>query len=53
MHSKEYETARKEFVNCILMSIFGLGVPLVIAFTEWKPIMRSELAKEKQGKLAA
>ena len=48
MHSKEYLEARKEFVNCLWMTIFGCGVPLVLAFKEWRPIMKSELAKEKQ-----
>ena len=48
MHSKEYEEARKEFRNCLLMSIVGLGVPVAIAFHEWKPIMKAELRKEKE-----
>lgn len=39
--------ARKEFWNCLWMSLIGLGVPLVLAFTEWRPIMRAELAREK------
>ena len=47
MHSKEYEEARKEFRNCLWMSIIGCGVPLILAFTEWRPIMRAELKKEK------
>ncbi|MEA4912054.1 MAG: hypothetical protein VB092_05495 [Oscillospiraceae bacterium] len=47
MHSKEYEAARKEFINCILMSPIGLGVPLILAFTEWLPRMKAELKKEK------
>ena len=46
MHSEAYMAARKEFINCICMSIFGIGVPLVIAFKEWLPIMRAEKKKE-------
>jgi hypothetical protein len=38
--------AKKEFINCLCMSIIGVGVPLVIAFTEWLPIMREEKRKE-------
>ena len=48
-HSEAYEEAHKEFVNCLAMSIIGCGVPLVIAFREWLPIMREELNKEKTG----
>ena len=46
-HSKAYEDAHKEFLNCLAMSLIGLGVPLILAFTEWRPIMREELRKEK------
>ena len=49
MPSKEYLEARKEFINCLCMSIFGIGVPIVIALTEWLPIMRAEKQKEKQA----
>ena len=35
MESKEYLEAKKEFWNCIAMTIFGLGVPLYNAFREW------------------
>jgi len=45
MYSKEYLEARKEFINCLFMTVFGLGVPLVLAFTEWLPIMREEKKK--------
>ena len=48
MHSQAYEEARKEFRNCLWMSLIGLGVPVVIAFKEWLPIMREELRKEKE-----
>ncbi len=48
MHSEAYIEARKEFINCLLMSIIGLGVPIFIAFSEWYPIMRREKRKEKQ-----
>lgn len=50
MHSEAYLAAKKEFINCLFMTIFGIGVPLVIAFTEWLPIMRAERKKElEQG----
>ena len=42
MYSKRYETAKKEFKNCLWMSIVGLGVPVYYAFHEWLPIMRRE-----------
>ena len=45
MYSKEYEAAKKEFNNCLRMSIIGLGVPVYNAFHEWWPIMKRE--KEK------
>ncbi len=45
MYSKEYEAAKKEFVNCLLMSVVGMGVPIYNAFHEWLPIMKRE--KEK------
>ena len=45
MESKEYLEAKKEFWNCIAMTIFGLGVPLYNAFREWLPIMRAEKKK--------
>jgi len=48
MHSKAYLEARKEFINCLCMSLFGLGVPIVLAFTEWLPIMRAEKKKEME-----
>ena len=34
MYSKEYEEAKKEFINCLVMGWIGLGVPYVIAFKE-------------------
>ncbi|MDD3336036.1 MAG: hypothetical protein PHI98_11040 [Eubacteriales bacterium] len=45
-HSEAYRAARKEFINCWAMAIVGLGVPLVIAYREWLPIMREELKRE-------
>lgn len=48
MHSAAYLEARKEFVNCIVMSPIGFFVPLVIAFREWSPIMKAELRKERE-----
>ena len=47
MHSQEYLEARKEFINCLVMSVICLGVPIVLAFTEWLPVMRSEKRKER------
>lgn len=49
MHSPAYMEAKKEFINCLCMSIFGLGVPIVIAFKEWWPIMKEEKRKEQQA----
>ena len=46
MESKEYLEAKKEFWNCIIMTPICLGVSLILAFTEWKPIMDAELRKE-------
>lgn len=48
MHSKEYLEARKEFINCIVMSPICLFVSLPIAFTEWLPIMNREKQKAAQ-----
>lgn len=48
MPTKEYLEARKEFINCLCMSIFGIGIPIVIALTEWLPIMRAEKAKAQK-----
>lgn len=45
MHTQAYLEARKEFINCLCMSIFGIGVPIVIAFKEWWPIMKAEKNK--------
>lgn len=42
--SEAYKNARKEFINCLCLSIMGLGVPVVIAFKEWWPIMKAEKA---------
>ena len=47
MHSEAYQEARKEVWNCVFMSVFGIGIPLYLAFTEWRPIMLAELAKEQ------
>ena len=49
MYSEEYEKAKKEFVNCLCMSIFGLG-PIAIAFREWWPIMQREKKKALEAK---
>ena len=45
MYSEEYRQARKEFVNCLCMGIIGLGVPFVLAFREWWPVMQREKRK--------
>ena len=45
MYSKEYEKAKKEFINCLCMSVIGLGVPVVLAFRVWRPIMKQEKQK--------
>ena len=45
MYSEEYERARKEFINCLWMGVIGLGIPFVLAFKEWKPIMDREKRK--------
>lgn len=50
MYSEEYEKARKEFVNCLWMSIIGMGVPIYNAFHEWLPIMRREKARALAAK---
>ena len=50
MYSEEYEKAKKEFVNCLCMSIFGLGIPIAIAFREWWPIMQREKKKALEAK---
>lgn len=48
MYSKEYYAAKKEFINCLFMCIFGLGIPIVIALKEWLPVMRAEKRKALQ-----
>lgn len=45
MYSKEYEDAKKEFINCLVMGWIGLGIPYVIAFKEWWPVMKREKKK--------
>jgi len=47
MHSEAYMKAKKEFWNCIWMSPVCFGVSIILAFTEWMPIMREELKKEQ------
>lgn len=47
MHSEAYLEARKEFINCLCMSLIGLVVPIYLAFKEWLPIMRTEKQKER------
>ena len=49
MYSEAYENAKKEFINCLLMGVVGLGVPFYLAYKEWWPIMK----QEKQKALAA
>ena len=38
MHTQAYIKARKEFINCIVLSPICIFVSLIIAFTEWLPI---------------
>ena len=45
MYSEEYERAKKEFKNCLWMSIIGMGVPIYNAVHEWWPIMKREKKK--------
>ena len=45
MRTKAYLEARKEFINCLCMSVFGIGMPIVIAVREWWPIMKAEKNK--------
>lgn len=53
MYSKEYEEARKEFINCLWMCVIGMGIPLVLAFKEWLPIMRREKKKALEAERKA
>jgi len=46
MRTEAYLAAKKEFFNCLVMAPITLGVSLVLAFTEWLPIMRREQSKE-------
>lgn len=48
-HSEAYEKARKEYINCLAMSVIGLGIPVYNALKIWKPIMDAELKKEKEA----
>jgi hypothetical protein len=45
MHTKAYIEARKEFINCIVLSPICIFVSIIIAFTEWLPIMHAEKNK--------
>ncbi len=45
MHTQTYIEARKEFINCIVLSPICIFVSLIIAFTEWLPIMHAEKNK--------
>ncbi len=54
MHSERYLTARKEFINCLVFTVFTFGVSAVIAFKEWYPVMQEEKQQEqKHGQLSA
>lgn len=50
MYSEEYERAKKEFTNCLWMSVIGLGVPIYNAIHEWWPIMQREKQKALEAK---
>ena len=45
MHTQAYIEARKAFINCIVLSPICIFVSLIIAFTEWLPIMHAEKNK--------
>ena len=45
MYNEAYREAKKEFINCLVFGIVGLGVPFYFAATEWWPIMKREKAK--------
>ena len=47
MYSPEYERYRKEFINCLVWGIPGLGVPFYLAFKEWWPKMQAEKKKSE------
>ncbi len=49
MHSQAYLEARKEFINCIVLSPICLFVSIFVGIHEWLPIMREEKRKERQG----
>lgn len=49
MHSDVYKEARKEFINCIVLSPICLFVSLINAFGVWQPIMQEERKKERMG----
>lgn len=49
-HSEAYEKARKEYINCLLMSVIGLGIPIYNALKIWKPMMNEELKREAAEK---
>lgn len=49
MYSQAYLEAKKEFKNCLILSIIGFGVPLWNAFKEWLPIMREEKRKAQES----
>ena len=45
MYTQAYIEARKEFINFIVLSPICIFVSLIIAFTEWLPIMHAEKNK--------
>ena len=49
MYSQQYEKYKKEFINCLVMSPVGLGLPLFNAFREWWPKMQAEKEKALAG----
>ena len=49
MYSEEYEKAKKEFNNCLRMSIIGLGVPIYNALHEWLPHHEAGKGKGAEG----
>ena len=45
MQSEAYLAAKREFVNCIVLSPICLFISLFLAFREWYPIMKEERLK--------
>ena len=53
MYSEEYERAKKEFKNCMIMGVVGIGIPFYNAYKIWWPIMQREKQKALMQQEAA